>query len=738
MAVTHNITLDVDKNRMRLDQKVHVRTGDKSSQTVRCALTKDGAAYTPANGTTAYLEVLKPDGMWTKTSATVSGSNVSGVVPLEAMSVPGECKRAYFRLISGSTEDTTEDFYLYVFQNATQAGPESAPFSDQIAALMAGVQDSFNSLSEAINNELDSLSDSVGREVAHMDTTYDMLAGKYAGLLGSVRQELNAMNESFNELVESFDDMYEMVASGNFKFANPIEWRSSSQYSALTAVKHNEYTYVSKKDVPSGTSITNDEYWFLWAEPNAQCERLRADVEDAVVFADTTKYVNRNLNKIVVFSDSTFVEKSSGKNIVEFLQEMSDAEVVSKGVSGTTTNGFISHVTNATDAELADADLIICAYLTNDWQSSRIPIPFAGSSSHSGTVEYNYDRALGILEERAPWAEIICVTPAYIHSTAASSENVLNVNDAGGYWQSYCDVVEHVARSHNKACLRLDKLLGVTEKNYLTQMIVSSGTEIYVHYQNSTKIKIANMLLSCFYGLVNYDNGSSTVDITPSEWGLYACIEPLWLLPETPCIAFRSGGTTLNVPALKAGEYWISGITGPCIIEYDGQIVYSNSDKWTFFQVPITSDGEAAQLKFTAFNSSYRTGVYGLKMSKGRPNIYDSTHHYYAPRIIDSSNDDFEIRVHDYPTISIVNVRHKRQVSIEQYQAIGELPESVIPATSMVGSCIVTSNGAQYNDTLRVGIDRSLYLGTFSGTLSNLQAELIVQKYIQEPQYSGQ
>lgn len=150
MAITHTVTLNVDKDKIRLDQRVHVRTGDVSSQVVVCNMQYGGSAYTPASGSTAKLEILKPDGTWTVTSASISGSTVRGTIPAAAMTAPGECKRAYFRIINGSAEDTTEDFYLYVYPNATQDAIESASYSDQLDALI-----------RASESELESMLDSV-------------------------------------------------------------------------------------------------------------------------------------------------------------------------------------------------------------------------------------------------------------------------------------------------------------------------------------------------------------------------------------------------------------------------------------------------------------------------------------------------------------------------------------------------------------------------------------------------
>ena len=58
-------------------------------------------------------------------------------------------------------------------------------------------------------------------------------------------------------------------------FADPIQWSSETPYEHLTAVQNEGFTYISKKAVPVGVPVTNEEFWLLWADPNSQMEELR-------------------------------------------------------------------------------------------------------------------------------------------------------------------------------------------------------------------------------------------------------------------------------------------------------------------------------------------------------------------------------------------------------------------------------------------------------------------------------
>lgn len=55
-------------------------------------------------------------------------------------------------------------------------------------------------------------------------------------------------------------------------------WSSSSPYEPLVVVTYNGNSYISKTYVPAGTLPTNEEYWILSANYNAQVEQYRQEV----------------------------------------------------------------------------------------------------------------------------------------------------------------------------------------------------------------------------------------------------------------------------------------------------------------------------------------------------------------------------------------------------------------------------------------------------------------------------
>lgn len=62
-------------------------------------------------------------------------------------------------------------------------------------------------------------------------------------------------------------------------FADPAEWSSANSYEALTVVMHEGNSYTSKQAVPVGVDISNETFWALTGNYNAQVEQYRQEVK---------------------------------------------------------------------------------------------------------------------------------------------------------------------------------------------------------------------------------------------------------------------------------------------------------------------------------------------------------------------------------------------------------------------------------------------------------------------------
>lgn len=66
------------------------------------------------------------------------------------------------------------------------------------------------------------------------------------------------------------------------KFADPIEWNDQTSYEALTIVTYMGASYTSKKDVPAGVKPTDNSYWAVTGNYNAQVEAYRQETAAAM------------------------------------------------------------------------------------------------------------------------------------------------------------------------------------------------------------------------------------------------------------------------------------------------------------------------------------------------------------------------------------------------------------------------------------------------------------------------
>lgn len=90
------------------------------------------------------------------------------------------------------------------------------------------------------------------------------------------------------------------------------EWDNSKTYEPLTIVSYNGSSYTSKTFVPTGASITNNTYWALTGNYNAQVESYREEVE---TYTEAQSRVNTDIyDKIDNLSAYVTLEMFGGKS----------------------------------------------------------------------------------------------------------------------------------------------------------------------------------------------------------------------------------------------------------------------------------------------------------------------------------------------------------------------------------------------------------------------------------------
>lgn len=106
------------------------------------------------------------------------------------------------------------------------------------------------------------------------------------------------------KIIKSLDaEMESFVNVNTIKYAEPLLWNITSQYEQNTLVQDSTgNTYLSKKPVPTGIPITNNEYWLKVADFSGTADVIRKSIADANDEASTTSSADREVGDLVWLS----------------------------------------------------------------------------------------------------------------------------------------------------------------------------------------------------------------------------------------------------------------------------------------------------------------------------------------------------------------------------------------------------------------------------------------------------
>lgn len=149
-------------------------------------------------------------------------------------------------------------------------------------------------------------------------------------------------------------------------FADPIEWNDTRTYEALTMVTYYNDTYISKKPVPTGTAITNTEYWALTGQYNAQLSDLSTQV-GALNKLNINPYINTLLGKKILICGASNETNTLINGQKKWPAKMADmlngiATVTTVAVGGADLADIITQVSNNVSAY----DIIFICASNND------------------------------------------------------------------------------------------------------------------------------------------------------------------------------------------------------------------------------------------------------------------------------------------------------------------------------------------------------------------------------------
>lgn len=168
-------------------------------------------------------------------------------------------------------------------------------------------------------------------------------------------------------------------------FADPIEWDKSVTYEPLTIVLHQGSSYTSRQYVPSGVDITDDTYWALTGNYNAQVEQYRREVAsklDTVAHDDTLKGSGTKKDPITVSLGHAAPMRDEGNTVYPALMytetmQGTSAQRTAKGIGFNAGDGLTSYNSDDPDvgsgiklSEQTNNDIATCKR-TSDFVQHR-------------------------------------------------------------------------------------------------------------------------------------------------------------------------------------------------------------------------------------------------------------------------------------------------------------------------------------------------------------------------------
>lgn len=174
-----------------------------------------------------------------------------------------------------------------------------------------------------------------------------------------------------------------------------IQWDNSKPYEPLTVVLYQGNSYTSRQYVPTGVVITNEDFWALTGNYNAQIEQYRIEVEGfADDIADATQIANDALADTTllkaIIPSTEFTAQNTVKDAIDSIDSAVDnISSILPESSFDSTNTVAAAIDALNDAlPLADFDSTNTVSAAIDAINDALPI---GSFDSTNTVESAID-----------------------------------------------------------------------------------------------------------------------------------------------------------------------------------------------------------------------------------------------------------------------------------------------------------------------------------------------------------
>lgn len=305
-------------------------------------------------------------------------------------------------------------------------------------------------------------------------------------------------------------------------FADPIEWNNTRTYEALTMVTYYNDTYISKKPVPTGTAITNTEYWVKISNFNQQVSDLTTEVstlQEDVENININPFIPHLKNKkILICGASNDVntapsgrEKTWARKLKELLNGIATVDIVAVG------GAKLAGILDQAEANVANHDIIFIPAPGNDVTGDTEP---GGTprTAVSGTYAYQFDRLKTLISANTDKTFIVRgITPMSITRSFSGKYPIALYNNycvIGSLWSGaiYVDGTSFYGNVNDEDIGQLTSD-GVHFKAPATDRAVYNALCILSGFVNNNNTQYTEYVKDEVYNDVSYPRMSSLITL---------------------------------------------------------------------------------------------------------------------------------------------------------------------------------------------------------------------------------
>lgn len=300
-----------------------------------------------------------------------------------------------------------------------------------------------------------------------------------------------------------------------------IEWDNTEPYEPLTIVLHEGNSYTSRQYVPTGIDITNEKFWALTGNYNAQIEQYRKEAENkltTVAHDNTVKGSGTTADPLKVNLNHTTVNNDTGNTAYPALAKNKDTGVIN-GIAFNAGDGLTAY--NSDDIDVGSG-----IRLSNEIQTSieNSENRVFDIRAYKATSDTDYTNAWNhIIEKITDGGTIYFPAGIYNgnfvinkpHISVVGSgivKNTIHVNISSTNINPDMTIINGLTiQSDNEPCINLHHTIGcvITNCNLMSNNYNIIAQDVPTAHQYVRQFNISNNHFSGKYGIYFKINGDN-------------------------------------------------------------------------------------------------------------------------------------------------------------------------------------------------------------------------------------